>query len=58
MPSTKSLDPQPIFKRIYVKIFPRYLDVTDGVGVIPTMVLQAVPELKVDISSMESIYHE
>ena len=41
-----------------MKIFSRYLDVTDGVGVIPTKVLQAVPELKVDISSMESIDYE
>ena len=28
-----------------MKLFPRYLDITDGVGVIPTKVLQPVPEL-------------
>ena len=38
--------------------FPCYLDSTDGTGEIPTMLLQSVPELKVDISSMETINSE
>ena len=38
--------------------FPCYLDYTDGTGDIPTKLLQPVPELKVDITSLETINSE
>ena len=50
--------PEPIFKRIFMNPFPCYLDSTDGVGDIPTKLLQPVPEIKVDITSMEAINSE
>ena len=54
----KSLGPEPIFKRIFMIPFPCYLDSTEGTGDIPTKLLQPVPELKVDITSMETISSE
>ena len=48
----------PEAKRIFMNPFPCYLDYTLGTGDIPTKLLQPVPELKVDIASLETINSE